>query len=177
MSGRKLLNEQRKRFTGCAAKLVDRLIGITYSKNIRLWSGEKREQFHLGKVRVLELIYEQKASMDALLLEQWRIVLQQLIGTSNHVAEGAEVPSQHVFHGGKDVRDFPAALQYLVVRQLTVFFGARNARQGNFLAFEPFHVTLIIFWPDEFVLAPAYELEQAVEKLADISGANKMFEM
>ena len=75
------------------------------------------------------------------LFEQRGIVLQQLIGLGNHVAEGAQVFfPEHVFHGGENTSDLLAALQYLPLFQFRLLLRAGNAGKRNFAAFKALNV-------------------------------------
>ena len=49
---------------------------------------------------------------------QFAVLLQQLVGVGDHVAEGAQVVfSQHAFHGGEHAGDFAASSDDFFVRQ------------------------------------------------------------
>src|ERR1019366_7373830 len=75
-SGRgKVPHKQRERFARSAAELVDRLIRIAHGKNVRLRSGEQRQDLDLGKIRVLKFIHQQKAGAAAFLFE-FRLLLR-----------------------------------------------------------------------------------------------------
>src|ERR1019366_597992 len=120
---------------------------------------------------------QQKAGAAAFLFERRRIVLQQLIGLGNHVAEGAQVFfPEHVFHGGKNASDFLAALQDLDLFQFRLLLRAGNTGKRDLAAFKALNVERVLCRADQFVLAASHEIKQAIEKLADIRSTDKVFE-
>ena len=107
-----VLSEQREGLARRAAKLVDRLIGIAHGKDVGLGPGKQRENLDLRKIRILKFIDQQKAGAAAFFLEQGGIVLQQMIGLRDHVAEGAQVfLAQHALPRWRRRGRSPATLE------------------------------------------------------------------
>src|SRR5258706_14544620 len=93
----------------------------------------------------------------------------------DHVTEGAEIVfAEPALHGREYTVDLAAAAQYLGVIEDVLRF--RDAREGYFLTLQTYHVLGILFGRDQFIVAAAHELQQIVQKLGNIGGANVMFE-
>src|SRR6266404_6613158 len=93
------------------------------------------------------------------------------------MAEGAQVLfPKHVFHSSENATNLLAALQYLGILHLRVFFRAGDTRRRNLAALNALDVARIIRRADQFVLAPPHELEQVVEELADVGSAHEVLE-
>ncbi len=174
--GGKVLHKQRERFARSAAELVDPLIRIAHGKNVRRRTGEQRQDLDLGKIRVLEFIHQQEAGAPPFLFEHRGIVLHQLVGLGDHVAEGAQVFFQeHVFNGGENASNLLAALQDLRLFQLPLLLRARNTGKRDLAAFQALNVERVLCRSDQFVLATTHEIEQAIEELADVGSTDKVF--
>ena len=78
-------------------------------------------------------------------------------------------------HGGEYAGNLAAAAENLGV--IEDVLGFRNARDGNFFALQAFHVLRVLFGRDQFVVAAADELQQVVQELGNIGGADVVFEM
>src|SRR5262245_53867431 len=83
--------KQTKRSAGCATKPVNRLVRVTYGKNILFLSCNTLQEFHLSEVCILKFIHKDKTSRHLLSTPEWSILLKQGISPSDHMAERAEV--------------------------------------------------------------------------------------
>ena len=98
------------------AEAIDRLVGVADRKDVALLSRQLLQDLDLGEIDVLKLIHQDEASARA--AGQFALLLQQMVGVGDHVAEGAElVFSQHAFHGGEHACDFAATPDDFFVRQ------------------------------------------------------------
>ena len=106
------------------------------------------------------------------------ILLQQLVGVGDHVAEGAQIVLlQHALHSGEDAGDLPATPQDFFVGQGVRVLRPRHARNGQLAAFQLLNVFRIFLRADQFVVAAPHELEQIIEKLADVGGADEIVQV
>src|ERR1035441_5375122 len=73
-------------------------------------------------------------------------------------------------HGREYAGDLAAAAQDLLVIENDL--GFHDARDGNLFALQSLHVLGILFRRDQFVVAAADKLQQVVQELGDIGGAD-----
>src|SRR3984885_6502913 len=93
------------------------------------------------------------------------------MGAANHVAEGTEIFfGEPTLHGGEYVGNLTTATEHLGV--IEDVLGFRDPRDGNFPALQAFHVLGILFGGDQFVVASAHKLQQVVQELGNIGGAD-----
>ncbi len=97
------------------------------------------------------------------------------MGAGDHVAEGAKIFfGEPALHRGEYAGNLAAAAEHFGVVENVL--GSRHAWDGNFLALEAFDVVGILFGRDQFVVTAADEIQQVVQELGDVGGANVMFE-
>ena len=98
------------------AEAIDGLVRISDRKDVAFRSREFLQHLDLGEIDVLKLVHQDEAG--ARPARQFAVLLQQLVGVGDHVAEGAQVVfPQHAFHGGKYAGDFAAPPHDFFVRQ------------------------------------------------------------
>ena len=92
------------------------------------------------------------------------------------MAERAQIFfTQPALGGGEDTGNFLAASDDLGIAQLILRF--RNPGNGHFAAFQLTHILLVPFRRYQFVVAPAEETQQVVEKLTYIRGPDVVLEV
>ena len=108
--------------------------------------------------------------------KQARILLQQVVGFRDHMAEGAQVVFlQHALDDGKDAGDFPAAAEDFLVGEYVFRLADTGDRQLT--TADATNVVTVFFRADHLVLTSPHEVDQVIEKLGDISGTNEVVEM
>ena len=88
--------EQPECCARCPTETVNRLVRIAYREYVAFVARERGQDLHLRKVRVLKFVHEDESRMNALLREQVSILLEQIPGARDHVAERAEVLSRNM---------------------------------------------------------------------------------
>ena len=110
-----------KQFEGCArgsAKTVNGLVGIAHGEDVSFRAGEASEDLDLGEVGVLEFVGQDEAGPGARLGQTFVVVLQQIVGADDHVAEGAQILfPQPALQRGEYAGDFAAAAEYFGLLQ------------------------------------------------------------
>ncbi len=110
-----------KQFEGCArsaAKTVNRLVGIAHGEDVSFRAGEASQNLDLGEVGVLEFIRQNEARPGARLVQTFVVVLQQIVGPDDHVAERPEILfPQPALQCGKYAGDFAAAAEHFGLLQ------------------------------------------------------------
>src|SRR6185437_1157378 len=109
----------------------------------------------------LELIHQNEARTLAGTGENFGIRGEQIVGANDHVIEGAEVAlAKHALDGFEDKSDLAATSESFLVADFAGISGFRNARNGKRAALDAVNVVPVILGSDEFVMAPASEVEQ-----------------
>src|SRR5712691_5914844 len=107
--------------------------------------------------------------------EQVRICLQQCVSSHNHVAEGAEIFFiKHVLDGSKYAADFAASSERLFIGERSGIFGFTNAWRGQFARFDASQILCILLRTHELVMTTAHEVEQIIQKLAEVGGTDEI---
>ena len=78
-----------KRGARSPAKTVDGLIGIAHGEDVRFGSGQCRQNFDLGEVRILKFVDENEGAARPLRSQQLLVTGEHPVGAGDHVAEGA----------------------------------------------------------------------------------------
>ncbi len=165
-----------KRRAGCSTKAIDGLIGIADAEDVRLGSRQRRENLDLREVGILKFVDQNEADARALRSQHLFVARQQLVGPRDHVAECAQIFfAQPALGGGKDAGNFLAASDHLGIAQL--IFRFRNPGNRRFAALQPRNVLRVPFGRNQFVVTPAEEAQQIVEKLPHIRCPDVVFEM
>ena len=98
------------------AEAIDGLVRIADREDVAFLSRKFLQDLDLGEINVLKFVHQDEPG--ARPAGQFAVLLQQLVGVGDHVAEGAQVVfAQHAFHGGKDAGDFAASSDDFFVRQ------------------------------------------------------------
>ena len=162
--------------TRCSAKTVDGLIGIADGKDVSFRASQAGENLDLGEVGVLKFVGENETGLRPRFGQNRFVVVQQCMRSRDHVAEGTEILFlQPALHRREHAGDLAAAAQNLLV--LECDFRLHNTWDRDFLAFEAIHVLGVFFRRDQFVVTAADKIEQIVQKLADVGGADVVLEM
>ncbi len=91
------------------------------------------------------------------------------------MAESAEILFvQPAFHGGEYAGDLAAAAEDFFVFKGDLGFD--DARDGDFFALQALHVLGVLFGRDQFVVTAADEIQQVVQELGNIGGADVVLE-
>ncbi len=168
--------EQFEGRAGCSAKAIDGLVGIADGEDVSVRAGQAGQNLDLGEVGVLKFVGQDEAGAGTRLGQNIFIAMQQGMRARDHVAEGAEILFlQPALHGGEDAGDLAAAAQNLGI--LEDVLGFHDARHGNFAAFQALDVSRVFFGRDQFVVAAADELQQVVQELGNVGGADVVLEM
>src|ERR1700731_923375 len=103
--------------------------------------------------------------------------MQQFVSPRNHVAEGAEILFlQHALNGCEHRGDLMAASHYFFVRNRADILRFGHARNGQLPAIDLLNVFRILLRADEFVVTAPDEVQEVVEKLADVGSPYEVVE-
>ena len=167
--------KKRKRRAGCAPKFINGLIRIADSKHIAFLTGEAFQNFGLGEVRILKLINQNEPGSSLFLSEQLRISPKQCVSSRNHVAEGAEVICfQHALDGSEYAADFTATAEPFLFRERSRMFGFADTRHRQFAGFHAPQVIGISLRSHKLVMATPHEVEEVIQKLAEVYGTDEI---
>src|SRR5579864_2473781 len=102
-------------------------------------------------------------------------MLQQRVGTSDHVAEGSIVFFlQQPLHGGVHAGNLAASSDLLVV--VEPILGLGHARDGKLAAPELFNIFRVLRRRHQLVMATADEVQQVAQELRYVRGTDKVLE-
>ena len=102
--------------------------------------------------------------------------MQQCVRPGDHVAEGAEIFFlQPALHCGKHAGNFATAAQDFFV--IKVILRLHHPWHGYLAALQAFDVLRVFLRRYQFIVTSAHKLQQVVQKLADIRGADVMLQM
>ena len=123
----------------------------------------------------MKFVGEDEAGARTRLGENAIVVVQQRVGAGNHMAESAEIFfGEPALHGGEYAGDLAATAQHLGV--VENILGFRDAGDGNFPTLEALDVLGVFFRRDQFIVTAADEIQQVVQELGNIGGADVMFQ-
>src|SRR5438046_4920345 len=174
---RKLILKQCECRARSPTKAVECLVRVADSAYVALLRGELLQNLHLLEIGVLELVDQNAPRLLLFLSEQLRICLEQRIASRNHVAEGAEIfLIKHVLDGGEYAADFAASSKRLFIGERSGVLGFTNAWREQFARFDASQIFCILLGTHEFVMTPAHEVEQIVQKLAEVGGTDEIMQ-
>ena len=78
--------------------------------------------------------------------------------------------------GGEYAADFAASSKRLFIGERSGIFGFTNAWRGQFARFDAAQILCILLGPHEFVMTPAHEVEQIIQKLAEVGGTDEIIQ-
>ncbi len=158
------------------AEAIDGLVGVADRENVALGSRKLLQDPDLRKVDILKFVHQDEAS--ARPPYQIVILLQQVVGVGDHVAEGSQlVLAQHALHGGEYTGDFTAPPDDFLVRHGDGVFRFGHPRNRQLATFDFLHILFVFFRTDEFVMTMPKEGKQVVKKLAEPGGADKVVQV
>ena len=104
--------------TRCAAKLIDRLIGIADGKNVGLVPGQQISQLDLPQIGILKFVNQQEAGAALFALPPLGVRAQQPHRVADHVPKGAQpLSAQQIFHRMESRGNLAAALDGFIARE------------------------------------------------------------
>src|SRR5207244_9824292 len=84
--------------------------------------------------------------------------------------------TKHVLDGSEYAADFAASSKRLFIGERSGVLGFTNAWREQFARFDASQIFCILLGTHEFVMTPPHEVEQIVQKLAEVGGTDEIMQ-